>query len=139
MTIPKTSEQLTAAIEAIIGSYLAELRCTTQQAVERALSSSSRYIRTAPRKVKRRYVQPAAAKRRSAAELGALCDRLHAAVCARPGESILALAEEMGVKWPELQKPMSKLRTQGRVRTVGERNMTRYFPAVARATKVAVG
>jgi hypothetical protein len=37
------------------------------------------------------------------------------------------------VKWPELQKPMTKLRTDGRVRTVGERNMTRYFPAVATA------
>jgi hypothetical protein len=43
------------------------------------------------------------------------------------------LAEEMAESAMTLQRPMAKLRTEGRVRSVGERHMMRYFPAVVRA------
>ena len=51
---------------------------------------------------------------------------------ARPGEAIIMLAEEMGVHASTLQRPMAKLRAESRVRTVGERHLMRYFPAVTR-------
>jgi len=54
-------------------------------------------------------------------------------VRARPGESMTTLAEEMGMPMSALQRPMAKLRTEGRVRSVGQRHLTRYFPAVLRA------
>jgi DNA-binding IclR family transcriptional regulator len=71
-------------------------------------------------------------KRRTAAELDATCEQLCALVRARPGESVVALAEQMGVPATTLQRPMAKLRAEGRVRTVGERHQMRYFPAVTR-------
>jgi len=44
------------------------------------------------------------------------------------------LADEMGVPAATLQRPMAQLRSEGRVRTVGERHLTRYFPAVVKAS-----
>jgi len=82
-----------------------------------------------------RYAQPApesTSKRRTAAQLGQTCEQLCALVRARPGESIVMLAEEMGESAMSLQRPMAKLRAEGRVRSVGERHMMRYFPAVIR-------
>lgn len=48
---------------------------------------------------------------------------------------MVELAEELTVSVGELQLPMAKLRAEGRVRTVGQRHLMRYFPAVARASK----
>jgi hypothetical protein len=78
-------------------------------------------------------------KRRSGAELEALSEKLHHLVCARPGESIVVFADELGVTFAELQRPMARLRADGRVRSVGERNMMLYFPTVTRSAKAAGG
>lgn len=59
-----------------------------------------------------------------------MVERLYQAVCARPGESKAALAAEVGLSVHELDRPMNHLRSAGRVRTVGERHLTRYFPLV---------
>jgi len=48
-----------------------------------------------------------------------------------------AFANEVGVEVRQLQRPMSKLKADGRIRSVGQRNTTRYFPAVARAARSA--
>jgi hypothetical protein len=40
----------------------------------------------------------------------------------------------MGETVQTLQRPMAKLKAEGRVRSVGERHLTRYFPAVGRAS-----
>ena len=58
-------------------------------------------------------------------------ERLYQTVCAKPGESKAALAAEVGMSMHELDKPMSHLRNAGKVRTVGQRHLTRYFPLVA--------
>ena len=49
------------------------------------------------------------------------------------------LAEEVGLPLRNLQRPMSKLRAEGRVRCVGERGLARYFPAAGRRLKNAEG
>ena len=132
MKPPSTPEQLANAIESLVTSYLNEVRRAAQQAVERTLSrpadresrsKSSGPPRTAP---------TASTTRRTAAELDEVCDRLCALVHSRPGESIVALAEEMAEPPSSLQRPMAKLRSDGRVRTVGQRHLMRYFPAVIR-------
>jgi hypothetical protein len=48
---------------------------------------------------------------------------------------MVELAEQLRCNVRELQRPMAKLRAEGRVRSVGQRHMMRYFPAVARASK----
>jgi hypothetical protein len=46
-------------------------------------------------------------------------------------------ADEIGCAARDLQRPMAKLKAQGRIRSVGQRSLTRYFPAVTRASKSA--
>jgi hypothetical protein len=130
MTSPKTPQQLADAIEALVASYLDDARRSAQQAVERVLSSPSA---TTGRTAKSKSAQPRhSTGRRSAAQLEALCEKLHELVCRRPGESMVVLSDEIGVGVRELQRPMSKLKTGGRVHSVGQRSLMRYFPAVAR-------
>ncbi len=47
---------------------------------------------------------------------------------------MVTIAEKMGAKSVDLQWPMAKLKRAGRVRSVGQRSMTRYYPAVPRGS-----
>jgi DNA-binding NtrC family response regulator len=134
MTSPKTPQQLANAIEAMVASYVDEVRRSVQQAVERSWSRPVVSTRTAKRRTAGSQ-QSSTTKRRSAVMLDELCERLHECVCARPGESMAAFADEVGVAVRDLQRPMARLKSEGRVRSAGQRSMMRYFPAVARASK----
>lgn len=46
---------------------------------------------------------------------------------------MVALAEKMGAEARTLQRPMARLRSTGRVRSVGQRHLTRYYPTVVRS------
>ena len=132
MKSPSTPEQLANAIESLVASYIDEVRQVAQQALERSLCRAVQARRPAKSTVHRTLAPRSATKRRTAAELDETCEKLCALVRARPGESIVALAEDMGALAGTLQRPMAKLRAEGRVRSVGERHLTRYFPAVVR-------
>jgi hypothetical protein len=41
-------------------------------------------------------------------------------------------ASELEMSVRELNRPMSRLKREGRVRSVGQRHLMRYFPAVGR-------
>lgn len=135
MTSPKTPEQLADAIESVVASYLDEVRRTVQHAVERSLSRSAVKTRPVTSRADRSTEQRSIKTRRTAGAINEFCDKLYQCVCARPGESSAALAEELGCTIRDLQRPMAKLREQGRIRCVGQRSLMRYFPAVARASK----
>jgi hypothetical protein len=130
----RTPEQLANAIESMVASYLDEVRQAAQEALQRALCVQQAGARR-PAKVTgpRAQAPKADRKRRTAAELDVTCEQLCVLVRARPGESIMTLAEEMSVSASALQRPMAKLRIENRVRTVGERHLMRYFPAVTKA------
>ena len=66
--------------------------------------------------------------------MSALSERLYAAICAHPGAAMCVLAAEVGATARELNRPATQLRRAGRVRSVGQRQSTRYFPM---ATKPA--
>jgi len=128
----RTPEQLASAIESLVASYIDEVREVAQEALRRSLSRHAGARRPAKDTGQRSRATPAEAKRRTAAEIDACSEQLCALVRSRPGESILALAEEMGVPPSTLQRPMAKLRVESRVRTVGQRHLMRYFPAVTK-------
>jgi len=132
MTSPKNPEQLADAIEALVASYIDEVRHVAQHAIDRTLS----FPKASSRASKGRRIQPAQprqpARRRGVEELDGLCDRLYELVCARPGVSMGVLADEVGEQAGRLRRPMTRLRTDGRVRSVGQRHAMRYFPAVVR-------
>lgn len=120
-------------------SYVDEARRVAHEALDEAFSAA-----LAPwgRALRKRPTDPieggaAPSRRRSADEIAELKKRLLAVVCTRPGESMTTFSEELGLSVRSLQRPMSKLRAEGRVRCVGERNMARYFPAVGRRSKNA--
>jgi len=72
-------------------------------------------------------------RRRASTELSTLGARLLEAVIARPGETMTVLAPGLGCSPRELHRPMAALKQAGRVRSVGQRHQTRYYPSVARA------
>ncbi len=128
----KTPQQLADAIESLVTSYVDEVRQVARKAVERSFSGSAAKTRSAKRKGNRDAQTERRARRRSADELGELCEQIYEWVCERPGESMTAFADETGLAVRTLQRPMSKLKADGRIRCVGERNQARYFPAVGR-------
>jgi hypothetical protein len=100
-------------------------------AVARAFSAAS----AAPRARAVRRPSRTAGRRRVPAELSVLGERLYAAVCAQPGETMAVLAPELGSSPRELHRPMAALKRSGRVRNVGQRRHTRYYPTVARSAR----
>lgn len=137
MKSPSTTVELAMAIESMIASYMDGVRDAAEQAVARALARQGQELGRRSSKSKgRRTIEPKShSGRRSAAALDDACRSLCDLVRGRPGSSMVELAEELTVSVGELQLPMAKLRAEGRVRTVGQRHLMRYFPAVTRASK----
>jgi hypothetical protein len=121
-------ERLEQQIEQLIREHLVECARRAMLAVERGFGTTAN--RTAPRRVEGACRVPG--QRRSDEALDGLADRLAAAVCATPGATMVVLAAEVGAPVRELVRPAKRLKKAGRIRTVGERNMTRYFPLPAK-------
>lgn len=78
---------------------------------------------------RRRATPPASASpRRSGAEIAVLEEQFLQAVWATPGEAMSVLAGRVGVLPGRLQVPIARLKGARRIKTVGERQFTRYFP-----------
>ena len=139
MKPPSSPEQLADAIESLVAAYVDEVRRAAREAIDRSLSMPAAMPKSRRSARTRSDRGGSSGKRRSAEELAEICEALHGLVCARPGEGLSAFADEMGLPLRALQRPMSKLKRDGRVRSVGERNMTRYFPAIGRRSRNANG
>ena len=128
MKPPKTCEELSNAIEQLVTAYVREAQQSAVSAIERSFS------RTPKKSPEQRTTEPPRTRRawicRTRQELDEIREKLYALICAEPGESMQTLAREMRLTSELLYLPMSKLKAEGRVRSVGERNYTRYFPGV---------
>lgn len=60
--------------------------------------------------------------------MSSLAERLYQAVRVHPGETMTVIAEAMGETPRALNRPMFHLKRVGRVRSAGQRGLTRYFP-----------
>lgn len=58
----------------------------------------------------------------------AITERLYEAICRHPGETMAVLAQSLGTTIRALWRPSTRLRKEGRVRSVGRQKATRYFP-----------
>jgi hypothetical protein len=129
----KSNEDLAQRIEQLVREHIAESRRRAQEAVARAFSA------TAPPPTRRRPRGSSdvtkAGKRRTPAEMDAMCERLYQAACARPGETMAVLMLDVGASARELNRPMNHLKEAGRIRSVGLRSHTRYFPMAADAAE----
>lgn len=121
---------LEASVEALIQQQLAAYEAQLREALARTLSKAP------PSSPRRTKVQQKAAparrasstQRRSAHEINAFAERLFEAVESAPGETMAVLAPRLGVSAKELERPASRLKKAGQIRTVGERSRMRYYP-----------
>jgi hypothetical protein len=122
-------QNLEKEIERLVREHMDACEVAAAAAVQRAFGAA-RATRPASRK---RAVPKSRTtnSRRSSDELAKLGDRLYAAVCDKPGETMHVLAAEVGAKPRELQRPMFLLKQSGKVRSAGQRSFTRYFPMAA--------
>jgi hypothetical protein len=118
------TEALQAQIERLVREHLAAQQKAAMAALERAFC-----LAATPRR--ERPVRSAPGGRRRASELVELAERLCEAVRACPGETMTVLAARVGQKARALNRPMLQLKKAGRVRSAGQRNLTRYFPMAA--------
>lgn len=125
MAKTSSTQELGQRIEQLVLEHIAASRRTAQEAVERAFA---RAMVTSGSKQTRQRSKASERKRRAPAEIAALGERLYQAVCSKPGETMVVLASDVGASARELHRPMSLLKREGRVRSVGQRHRTRYFP-----------
>jgi hypothetical protein len=135
MKSPTTTAELASAIESLVATYMDGVREAAEQALARGLVRQEVSRRPSKAQGARVVEAKSSSGRRGVSALDEACQALGDAVRARPGLSIVELAEQLGASAQELQLPMKKLRADGRVRTVGQRHLMRYFPAVARGSK----
>ena len=114
------TQGLQTAIERLIRDYLAAQQEAAMAAVGRAFAPA------APARA--RPVRSSPGRRRRRSEMADLAERLCEAVRACPGEKMTVLAARVGEKPRALIRPMLHLKRAGRVRSAGERHLTRYFP-----------
>ena len=126
-----TNEDLGKKIEQLVAEHIAATRKVAQQAVERALAASGVAPAVAARPARVRAA--GSGKRRGAAELTALGERFYRVLCSKPGETMAVLAADVGATPRELHRAVAGLKQAGRVRAVGQRAHTRYFPLASSA------
>ena len=117
-------EQLQNEIERLVREHVAACHRAAAIAVDRAFGSATQ--RPRPRRSAAR--RSASGPRRSPAEIAELGERLYEAVRANPGEGMTVLMAQVGGSARELHRPMTLLKRAGRVRSVGQRHLMRYFP-----------
>lgn len=128
----KNAEQLLVEqIEHLVRAHVEATQTSAAAALARAFGAAMSPRGPARKASDRDPRQRSSAGRRSAAELFALSERLCEAVLAEPGETMTRLAPKVGATPRDLARPMAMLRRAGRVRSVGQRHQTRYFPALA--------
>lgn len=119
----KITEELQVQIERLVREHLAAQQKAATTAVERAFALVATPTRPRPAR--------STTGRRRPTEMAELAERLWEAVRVCPGETIVTIAARVGEKPRALNRPMLHLKNAGRVRSAGERNLTRYFPMTA--------
>ena len=147
MTNPTNTQGLTASIERLVREQVAEIHQAVEQAVRQAFSAAAVEQATMSQPSSKRTAgrgavgspsrKRPAAHRRTSTDVAALGERLWRAVSEHPGESMAVLSGAVGASARELHRPMTLLRRDGRVRSVGERHATRYFPMAKSAASNA--
>jgi len=137
MTKPMNHVDLAEGIERLVREYISTLHATAQEAVDRALNAGFRGSAATSSKRRRPPVSSPssqAGRRRASEEIGTLSERLYESLCRTPGETMTVLAPLVGASARELHRPMTMLKRAGRIRSVGTRHGTRYFPMAPRAS-----
>ena len=127
---------LAQGIEHLVRDYISTIRIAAQGAIERAVAASVGGS-SAPSGKKQQPSAASAARegtRRPSDEIGALSERFYEVLCRSPGEKMVVLAPMIGATARDLNRPMLLLKRAGRIRSVGTKHATRYFPMAPRSS-----
>lgn len=122
-------EKIEKLVRELVDAHIEETRAAVVAAVTRAMGTSAKPM--SARASSKKQTRRRAGQRRRPEKLAELAESLYEQVCAKPGEGMVAFASELDATPRELQRPMLTLKRAGRVRSVGQRNRTRYFPAAS--------
>ena len=119
-------------IDQMARDVMMALRAAAVEALNNAFGSqgvvnTTRQLRQAP-KSKPTHGSQKAAPKRSAEQIAELSERLYALIDADPGNTMASYCEKLGLTALQLAVPAGRLKKARRVRKVGERSETRYFP-----------
>lgn len=126
-TSESLEQKIEIAVARLVREHLAALEASAAAAVREGFRRATRPTsnqRDGACTARRR----SPSRRRPRAEVAELEERLYRAVCAHPGETMPVIARAVGATPRELNRPAIVLRREGRVRSVGQRGSTRYFP-----------
>ena len=129
MTATTSMEVLEKRIEQLVREHITMVRTGAEAAVARAFAESTGRSSKPAIPKGNPPARRAPCQRRTREEVADLAERLCAAVHATPGETMTQLAAQVGATPSELSVPVDRLRQEGRLRSVGQRQHTRYFPA----------
>ena len=124
ITTKSLEQKIQAAVEQLVREHLAACEAAATVAVRAAFERASK----APSKSSQRRSARAPSPRRSPEEMAAIQERLYEAIRRHPGETMAVIAPAVGAPPRALNRPATTLRREGRVRSVGQRQYTRYFP-----------
>jgi predicted Rossmann fold nucleotide-binding protein DprA/Smf involved in DNA uptake len=110
-----TNNELAEQIERLVRDHVAGIRAVAAAAVERAFMATNTAAGGQPQRTR---VTSAAAR----------AEAFYAALRRSPGETMATLASQVGASPRALQVAVARLKRAGRVRAVGQRQFTRYFP-----------
>ena len=123
-------QQIEALVRAHVSAYQVELTASVTTAVKRGFTA----VKSQPVSQPRQKKSPSKrAPQRTPEELAALSEAFYSVVCDKPGETMAVLASQLEMTSRQLEVPVLKLKRAGRVRSVGLRAKTRYFPLVGDA------
>lgn len=119
--------KIESAVERLVREHLSEIEEVASAAVREGFRRA-RKPASSPRREGERAHRRSPSVRRSREAVAKLEELLYEAVCAQPGETMMVLAQALGSTPRALNRPAELLRAQGRMRSVGQRQFTRYFP-----------
>jgi hypothetical protein len=128
MTKTTNHGDLAEGIERLVREYISTIHITAQVAVKRAIAAGVASDGVAKVSHVRAPTTSRSGTRRASDEIGTLSERFYEVLCRMPGETMTVLGPAVGATARELHRPMTLLKRAGRIRSVGTRHATRYFP-----------
>jgi hypothetical protein len=132
-----STDELCRSIEQLLQQHLRACQREVAAAVERTFRTAA--VTATEPKSKAKPVKPTreSSARRTPAQVHALGERFYELLSTKPGSTMAVYATELGVTPRELHRPVALLKRAKLVRSVGERQATRYFPLPSAGSKAA--
>jgi hypothetical protein len=132
-----STDELCRSIELLLQQHLRSCHREVAAAVERTFQTAAVTATEPKSKAKAAKPKREGGTRRTPAQVHALGERFYELLCTKPGSPMTVYAAELGVTPRELHRPVALLKRAKLVRSVGERQATRYFPLPLSGSKAA--